>query len=108
MVAGLEKCREWRLFAGAKKVVMEVAMPDTQLYFAIDVPVFAVIMGMTMNIIVLVWQARGVEKRINGLEKRIDGVERRLDKIDRRLEIIQSGLKQFYADMGRLKERTGL
>ena len=76
-------------------------MADSQMYFAIGVPVFAIIMGMTMNIIVLVWQARGVERRI-------DRIETRLDKIDRTLEVIQSDLKQFYNDIGRLKDRTGL
>jgi hypothetical protein len=82
------------------------------MYFAIAVPTFAVIMGLTMNIIVFVWQARGIEKRIDGLEKRIDGIEGRFEarfnKIDRTLEVIQSGLKQFYTDIGRLKERSGL
>jgi chromosome segregation ATPase len=90
-------------------------MNNAQLYFAIGVPVFAIIMGMTMNIIVIVWQARGIEKRIEGLDRRIDGLERRIDrvegrfdKIDRTLEVIQADLKQFYGDIQRLKERSGL
>jgi len=77
------------------------AMTNAQMYFAIAVPTFAVIMGLTMNIIVLVWQARGIEKRI-------DRIEDRLDKMERTLEVIQSDLKQFYSGIARLKERSGL
>lgn len=76
-------------------------MTNAQTYFAIAVPTFAVIVGMAMNVIVLVWQARGIEKRI-------DRIENRIDKIERTLEFIQSDLKQFYADIARLKERSGL
>ena len=83
-------------------------MTNAHMYFAIAVPTFAVIIGMAMNIMVLVWQARGIDRRINGIEKRIDGVDKRLDKIEHTLEIIQSDLKQFYSDIARLKERSGL
>jgi archaellum component FlaC len=83
-------------------------MTNAQLYFAIGVPVFAVIMGVLINNFMLAWQARGIEKRIDGVEKRIDGIDKRLDKIDHTLEVIQNDLKQFYADIGRLKERSGL
>jgi tetrahydromethanopterin S-methyltransferase subunit G len=95
------------------------AMTNAQMYFAIAVPTFAIIIGMAMNIMVLVWQARGIDRRIDGLEKRIDGIETRFekridgiearfDKLDRTLEVIQGDLKQFYTDIARLKERTGL
>ena len=77
------------------------AMTNAQMYFAIAVPTFAVIIGMAMNIMVLVSQARGIEKRI-------DRVEDRLEKMERTLEVIQTDLKQFYTDIGRLKDRTGL
>ena len=90
-------------------------MTNAQMYFAIAVPTFAIIFGMSMNIIVLVWQARGIEKRmdsfdkrLDGLDKRIDRVDVRLDKMERTLEVIQADLKQFYADIARLKERSGL
>jgi uncharacterized membrane-anchored protein YhcB (DUF1043 family) len=87
-------------------------MNNAQLYFAIAVPVFAVIMGVLINNFNTSWHARGVEKRIDGLEKRIDSLEARFearfDRIDRTLEVIQNDLKQFYTDIARLKERTGL
>ena len=88
------------------------AMTNAQMYFAIAVPTFTVIFAMSMNIIVLAWQARGIEKRvdarIDAIEKRIDGVDARLDKIERTLEVILGDLKQFYADIARLKERSGM
>ena len=116
MVTGLDTEVACGLNAARKSVIMEAAeMTNAQMYFAIAVPTFAVIIGMAMNIMVLVWQARGIdrridgiEKRIDGIEKRIDGVDKRLDKIDHTLEIIQSDLKQFYSDIARLKERSGL
>lgn len=69
-------------------------MTDQQLYFAIGVPVFAVIVGMTMNLTVVIWQSRDMG--------------RRLDKIERTLELIQADLKEFYRDITRLKQKTGL
>lgn len=69
-------------------------MTDAQMYFAIAVPVFAIIMGTILNLIVVVWQSRGIEKR--------------LDRVERTLEVIQGDLKQFYADIAKLKERSGL
>jgi hypothetical protein len=56
-------------------------MTNSQMYFAILVPVLAILMGSTMNILVIVWQSRGIE--------------RRLDRVERTLEVIQSDLKQF-------------
>jgi uncharacterized protein YoxC len=69
-------------------------MTDQQLYFAIGVPVFAVIVGITMNMMVVIWQSRDTG--------------RRLDKIERTLEVIQADLKEFYRDITRLKQKTGL
>jgi hypothetical protein len=69
-------------------------MTDQQLYFAIGVPVFAVIVGITMNMMVVIWQSRDTG--------------RRLDKIERTLELIQADLKEFYRDITRLKQKTGL
>jgi hypothetical protein len=69
-------------------------MTDQQLYFAIGVPVFTVIFGMAMNMMVVVWQSRDMG--------------RRLDKIERTLEVIQADLKEFYRDITRLKQKTGL
>jgi uncharacterized protein YoxC len=69
-------------------------MTNQQLYFAIGIPVFAVIFGVMMNIIVVVWQSRDTG--------------RRLDKIERTLEVIQADLKEFYRDITRLKQKTGL
>ena len=69
-------------------------MTDQQLYFAISVPVFAVIVGITMNMMVVIWQSRDTG--------------RRLDKIERTLELIQADLKEFYRDITRLKQKTGL
>ena len=76
-------------------------MSNSQLYFAIGVPVFAVFMGTMMSLIVIIWQARS-------LERRIDRLESRFDKVERTLELIQSDLKQFYGDIRQLKDRTGL
>lgn len=69
-------------------------MTNQQLYFAIGIPVFAVIFGVMMNIIVVIWQSRDTG--------------RRLDKIERTLELIQTDLKEFYRDITRLKQKTGL
>lgn len=69
-------------------------MTNQQLYFAIGVPVFTIIFGMTMNMIVVVWQSRDTG--------------RRLDRIEHTLELIQADLKEFYRDITRLKQKTGL
>jgi uncharacterized protein YoxC len=69
-------------------------MTNQQLYFAIGIPVLAVIFGVMMNIIVVVWQSRDTG--------------RRLDKIERTLEVMQADLKEFYRDITRLKQKTGL
>ena len=98
--------------AGKERIMEAAAMTNAQMYFAIAVPTFTVIFGMSMNIIVLIWQARGIENRIDTLidmvNRRIDAVEARLDKIERALEVIQGDLKQFYADVTRLKQRSGM
>ena len=62
-------------------------MTDQQLYFAVGVPVFAVLMGILTNIIVVGWNARSIEKllvsEIKGVNAKIDGVDSKLDaKID--------------------------
>jgi uncharacterized protein YoxC len=69
-------------------------MTNQQLYFAIGIRVFTVIFAMAMNVLVIVWQSRDTG--------------RRLDKIDRTLEVIQADLKEFYRDITRLKQKTGL
>jgi hypothetical protein len=69
-------------------------MTKQQLYFAIGVPVFTIIFGMAMNMVVVVWQSRDMG--------------RRLDRIERTLELIQTDLKDFYRDITRLKLKAGL
>jgi hypothetical protein len=71
-----------------------VRMTNQQLYFAIGVPVFTVIFGIALNMMVVVWQSRDMG--------------RRLDRIEHTLEIIQADLKEFYRDITRLKHKTGL
>ncbi|MBV9302631.1 MAG: hypothetical protein JOY62_04325 [Acidobacteriaceae bacterium] len=69
-------------------------MTNQQLYFAIGVPVFAVIVGIAMNMLALIWQSRDVSKR--------------LDRIEHTLELIQTDLKEFYRDIVRIKQKIGL
>jgi len=69
-------------------------MTNQQLYFAIGVPVFTVIFGMTMNLFIVVWQSRDVNKR--------------LDRIEHTLELIQTDMKEFYRDIVRIKQKIGL
>jgi hypothetical protein len=87
-------------------------MTDQQLYFAIGVPVFTVVFGMAMNILVIVWQSAQLrnhaDARFAAVDVRFKGVEDRLDKIERTLELIQADLKEFYRDVTRLKQKTGL
>jgi hypothetical protein len=80
-------------------------MTDQQLYFAIGVPVFAVIFGMAMNVLVVVWQSNQLRQYVDA---RFTAVEGRLDKMERTLEVIQADLKEFYRDITRLKQKTGL
>lgn len=47
-------------------------------------------------------------KRFDDIRKRIDDVGSRIDRIDHTLDVIQADLKQFYRDIVRLKEKTGL
>jgi hypothetical protein len=80
-------------------------MTNQQLYFAIGAPVFTVILGMAMNVLVIVWQANQLRQYV---DVRFKAVEDRLDKIERTLELIQADLKEFYRDITRLKQKTGL
>jgi type IV secretory pathway VirB3-like protein len=80
-------------------------MTNQQLYFAIGIPVFAVIFGVMMNVLVIVWQSNQLRQYV---DVRFRSVEDRLDKIERTLEIIQTDLKEFYRDITRLKQKTGL
>lgn len=69
-------------------------MTNQQLYFAIGVPVFTILVGMLMNVIVIVWQSRGIEKR--------------LDRIESRLTVIEQDYKVFFQDIARVKAKVGL
>jgi uncharacterized Ntn-hydrolase superfamily protein len=80
-------------------------MTDQQLYFAIGLPVFTVILGMAMNVLAIIWQSNQLRQYV---DVRFRAVEDRLDKIERTLEIIQTDLKEFYRDITRLKHKTGL
>ncbi len=79
-------------------------MTDQQLYFAIGVPVFAVIFSTSVNILIIVWQARGLEKR---MDARMDALERRLDRIESRLTTIGQDYKIFFQDIARIEARIG-
>ena len=83
-------------------------MTDQQLYLAIGVPVFAVIFSTSVNLLAIIWQARGIDKRIDGIDKRLDGLDRRLDRIESRLTTIEQDYKVFFQDMARIKARIGL
>lgn len=76
-------------------------MSNQQLYFAIGVPVFTILVGMMMNVVIIVWQAKGVEKRI-------DAIDRRLDRIESRLTVIEQDYKLFFQDIARIKAKVGL
>ena len=80
-------------------------MTNQQLYFAIGVPVFTVIFGMAMNVLVIVWQNNQLRQ---SAEIRFKSVDDRLDRIERTLELIQADMKEFYRDIIRLKQKTGL
>lgn len=69
-------------------------MRNQQLYFAILVPVFTVIMASSVNILAILWQAKGIEKR--------------LDRIESRLTTIEQDCKVFFQDIARIKSKIGL
>lgn len=69
-------------------------MTNAQMYFAIAVPSFTILIGMMMNIVVIVWQAKGIEKR--------------LDRIESRLTTIEQDYKVFFQDIARIKSKIGL
>ncbi|MBV8895213.1 MAG: hypothetical protein JO051_01790 [Acidobacteriaceae bacterium] len=76
-------------------------MTDQQLYFAIGVPVFAVIFSTSINLLAIIWQAKGIDKRM-------DALERRLDRIENRLTTMEQDYKIFFQDIARIKARIGL
>jgi hypothetical protein len=69
-------------------------MSNQQLYLALGLPVFAIFMAMLTNIIVIIWQARGIEKR--------------LDRIEARLTTIEQDYKVFFQDITRIKAKVGV
>ena len=68
-------------------------MSDQQLYFAIGVPCFVVLLGTLTNLLVVFWQAREFEKRLDARidysDRRVESLDKRLARIERSLEIIQ-------------------
>lgn len=87
-------------------------MTNQQLYFAILVPVFTTILAMSFNMFVIVWQARGIEKRIDGLEKHMDhrfeGIDKRLDRLESRLTTVEQDYKVFFREITQIKSKVGL
>jgi hypothetical protein len=80
-------------------------MTNQQLYFAIGALVFMVIFGITMNVLVILWQ-RNQLRHCFGV--RFRSIGDRLDQIGSTLETIQADLKEFYRDITCLKQKTGL
>ncbi len=80
-------------------------MTNQQLYFAIGALVFMVISGITMNVLLILWQSNQVRQSF-GL--RFRSIGDRLDQIGSTLETIQTDLKEFYRDITQLKQKTGL
>jgi hypothetical protein len=67
-------------------------MTDTQLYLAIGVPSFVVLMGMLMNGLLFL----GINSRMTGLEGRISSIENRM------LNLENTFTTRFDLLMGRL------
>ena len=94
-------------------------MTNQQLYFAILVPVFVTLIGMSINMAVVVWQAKGVEKTVNAHMAGINGqfqaitaqfqvINGRLDRIESRLTTIEQDYKVFFKDITQIKAKVGL
>jgi ABC-type uncharacterized transport system YnjBCD permease subunit len=94
-------------------------MTNQQLYFAIGVPVFALVVGLAMNILVIVWQSKSVEKVLNAhmtsintqfatISGRFATIDSRLDRIESRLTTIEQDYKVFFQDIVRIKTKVGL
>jgi hypothetical protein len=58
-------------------------------------------MAMLTNVVVIIWQAKG-------LGQRFEGVEKRLDRIESRLTVIEDDYKIFFQDIVRIKAKVGL
>jgi archaellum component FlaC len=79
-------------------------MNDTQLFLAIGVPSFLVLIGILLN---LVGSSR-IETRLdgridraeNGIGSRLDRIENRLTPIENRLTTIEGDLRRFYQILG--------
>ena len=69
-------------------------LTNQQIYLAIGLPIFAVFLGTITIILIIVWQSRGLEKRIGRLENIMDR--------------IQSDLKGFYQETARTKTKNEL
>ena len=69
-------------------------LTNQQIYLAIGLPIFAVFLGTITIILIIVWQSRGIEKRIGRLENIMDS--------------IQSDLKRFYQENSRTNTKNGL
>jgi hypothetical protein len=80
-------------------------MTNQQLYFAIGALVFMVIFGIAMNVLVILWQSNQLSHCFG---VRFRSIGDRLDQIGSTLETIQTDLKEFYRDITRLKQKTGL
>lgn len=50
------------------------AMTNAQLYFAIAVPAFAIMMGVMINNFWISWHARNIEIHIDRIDARLDNV----------------------------------
>lgn len=98
-------------------------MTNQQLYLAMGLPTFLYLLGFTTTILVIVWQAKGIEKvvhlRVDALDGRIDSlaqlmdakflvVDAKFDVVDAKLEALRQGMLRIEqvldARLGHLEE----
>lgn len=85
-------------------------MNNVQLYFAIGIPTFTVLVSLVIGIFQLNHVVNQINLRFTGLENRMSSLESRLDS---RMSVIESDIKTIVRIIGdldvrlaRLEERT--
>lgn len=65
-------------------------MTNQQLYLAVGVPVIIYLLGFTLNVFVIVWQAHSLEKRIDSLRNEMMQALLRVEQVlDARLKHLE-------------------
>ena len=79
-------------------------MPDLQLYLAIGIPTFAVIVGILMNVI----HHSAVNARFNSVDARFNSVDARFNNLDAKFDMLTGKVIDVDNRVTRIEAKLGI